>query len=133
MATDLNPDGTLKNHVCVELKNVVTEQIFYYQIICGGFGLLIISLFVLWCYIICHYRAKFKQIRSTVGIKTLLKRADKRGGTIETLGIHTLNADEVDEATGILNLNNRSHLCIMLSHFTRLLKDKVEIEMKQSN
>jgi hypothetical protein len=98
------------NPICDDMLKVVEEQIFYYQIICGGFGLLIVCLLILWCYIVCHYRAKFKQIRSTVGISTLLKRADKRGGVIETLGIHTMNADEVDEKTGILNLNNRAQL-----------------------
>jgi hypothetical protein len=30
------------------------------------------------------------------------------GGTIATLGINTINADEVDEATGKININNRA-------------------------
>lgn len=42
------------------------------------------------------------------GIPTLLKRVETLGGTIATLGIHTLNADEVDEQTGKLNVNNKA-------------------------
>jgi len=36
------------------------------------------------------------------------------GNAITTLGLETVNADEVDEATGKLDLNSRGQLMIML-------------------
>lgn len=45
-----------------------------------------------------------------MGIPTLLKRVETLGGTIATLGLHNINADEVDEDTGKLDINNKAQL-----------------------
>ena len=52
------------------------------------------------------------------------------GNAITSLGLETINADEVDEATGKLDLNSRGQLMIMLQKFTDLLKEKVVLDQK---
>jgi hypothetical protein len=86
----------------------VKNQILYYQIIIGAMGGLALILFTFLCIIICHYHRKFKRIATTVGIPTLLKRVNTLGGNIATLGIHTLNANELNEKTGKLDVNNKA-------------------------
>jgi hypothetical protein len=58
----------------------------------------------------------------------LLSRAEVLGGAITTLGLQTINADEVDEVTGKLDFNSRGQLLIMLHRFKELLKEKVKID-----
>jgi hypothetical protein len=52
---------------------------------------------------------------------------DTMGGTIATLGIHTINANELDEKSGLLNVNNKAQLQLMCNHFSTLLRDRVQI------
>ena len=44
----------------------VKSQIFYYQIIIGAMGALMITLFSFLIVIICHYHKKHKRIATTV-------------------------------------------------------------------
>ena len=53
------------------------------------------------------------------------------GGTIATLGIHTINANELDEKSGLLNVNNRAQLQLMCNHFSTLLRDRMQVSAQE--
>ena len=114
------------------MLKTIEQQVFYYQIICGGLGALTVALLSLFCFVYCHYKRKFKQITTVPGIPTLIKRIDSIGGSIATLGIHQMNANELNEQTGKLNINNKAHLQIMLGHYTHLLQERVEVQMTKA-
>lgn len=43
-----------------------------------------------------------------------------------------MNANELNEQTGKLNINNKAHLQIMLGHYTHLLQERLEVQMTKA-
>ena len=62
----------------------VKSQIFYYQIIIGGMGALMITLFSFLLVIICHYHKKHKRIATTVSHPPLKIRIEWHSNFTET-------------------------------------------------